>query len=498
MLALLFLIFFMPTNFFACYRVRYAELTEPKVKIIPFLMVKLDGFLPTLRSQQITFFQSFEHELNPKEPASLKLQAIRALLKKSPTKEQILCLPIALELKEQILTQEQLMKEYYRDLSLCVNQGLNGAYRASENDCIFDILNTFAAKEKTSFYFLERLRVIEVLRKEFFNRSFSSYGYVDHTVGEELLTKSVKSGNYQFVEWLLKFGVNPDYSNREASMVKYAVRGDRPDIIKLLIANGATLAKLDAQHNFHSESTLWSACTSGKQHCASLLLSLGADVNELNGHNFSILMATVKDGNAECAELLLQHGAEVNLKDKLGRTALFYAVDSWYSRVGCVDILIKYGAEIDARDSDLQTPLMYASRGGNLVGVKLLLQAEADVNAKDSSRENALFHVVKSGNSHVFAIVKTLREHKVDIDVRNNSGLHVVDHALEIYKDRRDSGISTAESKKVINYLLSEKPKLSLSTRLSVLYHFNRRKIWASAFCASAIVGAYLYKNKSK
>lgn len=493
---LLFLILFLPANLFACYRVMYAELTEPPV--IPPLIIHLQKMFPTGRSQQVSFFQRIDHILNSNEPLSLRLQAIRALVKKDSTKKLPLsCIPA--ELREQIIVQEDLMSEYYEDFAWCLKRGLEGAYRVPDDACMFDILNNFAVQKQTNFYFLETLRLIQQLTKQWFDRGFSEYGHVFNTVGEELLAKSVRSGNYYFVEWLLKFGVNPNYSNGDGSMIERAIKEDKPEIIKLLVAHGASVSKTSDRYNREKSGPLWVACNYEKYKCATWLISMGANVNELDNQNCSILMKIARNGHEDGVKLLLQNGAEVNLKDKSGRTAVFAASGYRYSNAANVELLLNHGAEINARDLQLQTPLMHASKEGNSAGVKLLLLSGADSNAKDSNGENALFYAVSSfDENRILPILKTLRMHRTDINSRNNQGMHVLDRALKRYKNRRDYGESTEKSEKIINYLLSEKPKLSFSTRCAVFYHLNRKKIWASAFCASVSIGAYFYKNKSK
>jgi ankyrin repeat protein len=474
----------------------YAELTEPSV--VPPLIIHLQKMFPTGRSQQVSFFQRIDHMLHNKEPLSLRLQAILAVVKKDSTKNLPLsCVPA--ELREQIIVQEDLMNEYYEDFAWCLKRGLEGAYRVPNAACMFDILNNFAVQKQTNFYFLETLRLVQQLTKEWFDRGFSEYGHVFHTVGEELLAKSVKSGNYYFVEWLLKFGVNPNYSDGDGSMIERAIWNDRLDIIQLFVAHGASVSKSSDRHHHGKNGPLWVACNNEKYKCAAWLISMGANVNELDNQNCSILMKNARNGYEDGVKLLLQNGAEVNLKDKGGRTALFAASGYRYSNPSNVELLLNHGAEIDARDLQLQTPLMHASKEGNSAGVKLLLLSGADSNAKDSNGENALFYAVSSfDENRILSIIKTLRMHRADINSRNNQGMHVVDCALKRYKDKREYGSSTEESEKVIKYLMSEKPKLSFTTRCVVFYHLNRKKIWASAFCASGIIGAYFYKNKSK
>ena len=491
---LLFLIFFLPINTFACYKVRYMEMTEPK--IISPMILYINRLVPKTIPERISFFQSIDHAMHPKEPTSLKHQAMRALLK-NYTSNEIIKKPLPVELKHQIITQEKLIDEYYKDILHCLKRGCKGEYRAQDNECAFDILNSFAEQEKTSFHFLETIRLIFRFNKELLDGQFLVFGYAKSTVGQELLTKTVKHGNHIFLEWLLKFGVSPHYCDGIQSMLELAIQGDHSEVVEILVSKGVPVNTLCITSDYGLlKSPLRFACTKSKFKAATALIKLGANVNEVNDNSGSILMDSVRFDNSKCVKLLIENGAHIDLQDEKGRTALFYAFDNVWGTANNVDLLIKNGAEVEVKDIFLETPLMHASKACNDKAVGLLLRAGANVNAKDSHERTALFHAFKNdyGKSPL-PIVKTLIEHQTDINALDDSGLHVVDHALERYRERRNWGYSTEVDENVLNYLFAQKPKIPFSTRIGVFYHLNRRKIWASAFCATALFGSYIYKK---
>lgn len=475
----------------------YAEYEEPKT--IPPFIVRLSKFCPDGRSAKVYFFQRIEQILNG-SPASLKIQAIRALIRKSSVKVQNLD-PFPAEIKQEICAQEEMINEYYADILGCLERGYGGFYSENEGNCLFDILTDFAGRENTSFYFLETLRLVAQLKKEWFAQGFSQYGHGYHTVGAELLAQSVTSGNYFFVKWLLNLGVDPNCSVGNRSIIERAVehRADRLDIIQLLVDNSASVFKSSNLSSHGKNAPLWTALNRRNYKCAAWLIAKGANINELDTDNCSILMENVASGSIEGATLLLQAGADVNLRNNLGRTALFAACGRRYGNAESLELLLNYGADIDARDLQLQTSLMHASKEGNVGNVKLLLAAGAHSNAKDSNGENALFYALSRCrcDENVTSILKALRIHRTDIDSRNNQGMHVVDFALAQYKKARAYGFSTQEYENAITYLMSEKPQISISTRIAVFYQLKRKKIWTTALGVSAIAGgAYLYHKK--
>lgn len=110
-----------------------------------------------------------------------------------------------------------------------------------------------------------------------------------------------------------------------------------------------------------------------------LILNEGreANINAQNNEGMTALMAAAASNDADIVMRLLQtKGIDVNVKDKFGRTALFYALDFRNSYRGkskseqvklaeaqrwIVGALLSKGAKANIKDVDGKTPLMLAA-----------------------------------------------------------------------------------------------------------------------------------------
>ncbi len=75
--------------------------------------------------------------------------------------------------------------------------------------------------------------------------------------------------------------------------------------------------------------------------------------------------------NGNMDEVKRDHMVNVNNKDRLGMTALHYAVRN--KRVDIVRLLLSHNANPNARDANGRDPLSYAAINGNIQIVELLL-----------------------------------------------------------------------------------------------------------------------------
>jgi ankyrin repeat protein len=87
-------------------------------------------------------------------------------------------------------------------------------------------------------------------------------------------------------------------------------------------------------------------------------------------------------------ELALKSGARVDREDKIGRTALFWAVESGNPEV--VDALLEAGADINHQARDGLTPVMAAVRANQLAVLQRLLGNNPDLSVLDYTGRSAL------------------------------------------------------------------------------------------------------------
>lgn len=115
------------------------------------------------------------------------------------------------------------------------------------------------------------------------------------------------------------------------------------------------------------------------------LIDSSADVNTVDGDGVSLLMLLSDadySNRAQVAQFLISKGARIDTKDKLGRTALFYAV-----RYGNdIDLVQALAATVDknACDNYHVSILTWAIWLNNYPLVVLLLSWGCDVNFPDS------------------------------------------------------------------------------------------------------------------
>jgi hypothetical protein len=100
----------------------------------------------------------------------------------------------------------------------------------------------------------------------------------------------------------------------------------------------------------------------GQMHVVKLLLKHKADVNAASGEG-TVLMGACFKGNVELAALLIANRADVNGANDLGTTPLMYAILS--QKIELIKLLLDSGALKDVKERSGKTALDYAVQSGN-------------------------------------------------------------------------------------------------------------------------------------
>ena len=146
----------------------------------------------------------------------------------------------------------------------------------------------------------------------------------------------------------------------------------RPDLVKLLMAQGADPDALDAQ----SYDAVTIAAVNDDEPTLDALLRAGASAKLVTSpYDGTALIAAAHLGHDGVVRRLIAAGAPLDLVNNLGWTALIEAVvlgDGGPRHVATVEALVKAGARRDLADRQGATPLMLAERRGFTPMVEIL------------------------------------------------------------------------------------------------------------------------------
>ncbi len=150
-----------------------------------------------------------------------------------------------------------------------------------------------------------------------------------HSIGPLVTTntlqvfKDIKNNQKQRVEEFIEKGSGIDdyYSNENITMLHYAIKHDKLDVVRVLIERGA-----DPDRFYQDKTALMFAIKEGKGKVVRYLLHKGVNVNTQNFRRKTALYYAAKYGTPEIAQLLVEHGAKIHHKDYKSRSPIEYAL----------------------------------------------------------------------------------------------------------------------------------------------------------------------------
>ena len=140
---------------------------------------------------------------------------------------------------------------------------------------------------------------------------------IPNKYGKLPLHEAVRQGYKDTVRLLLRYGADPDMLDNDGNTSLWHV-GDRVDILRLLIANGANLEF----QNMKKETILHQAVLDNNEAVVRVLLYAGMDPNiqDINGdtplHDTVVNMSP----HPKIINLLLKHDADPTIRNKEGDT----------------------------------------------------------------------------------------------------------------------------------------------------------------------------------
>jgi uncharacterized protein len=250
--------------------------------------------------------------------------------------------------------------------------------------------------------------------------------------GETALHTCARAGNVEGSKALIARGASLDAGDnwRGQTPLMWATAQGHPDVMRVLIEAGAdvnarsTIIVWERQRTSEPRdkwlppgglTPLLFAAREGCVDCTKVLLSSGADPDIVDPDQYTPLIIALINGHLDVAGALIDAGANVDMQDKVGRTALWAAVDAHTipssnrpapretdDALGSMEIITKLldrGAKVDLAlraqipyrtkldrggDGVLgpgTTPLLRAAKAGDVPVIKMLLAKGANPRA---------------------------------------------------------------------------------------------------------------------
>jgi uncharacterized protein len=304
-------------------------------------------------------------------------------------------------------------------------------------------------------------------------------------MGETALHTCARTGRPEAAQRLIDAGapIDPIESWRGQTPLMWAAANRNPEMMRTLIAAGAdvnarsTIIEWERQRTQEPRdkwlppgglTPLLLAAREGCAACIEVLAEAGADLNIVTPELHSGLVVALMNGHFDAAGALIRNGADVNLADRVGRTALYAAVDAHTpiesgrpapqdldNQLSAYDIIkmaLAHGADIDAtlrqsvpyrtkldRGGDTvlgagTTPLIRAAKAADVQVVRLLLEHGADPLAATRNGVNALMMAANvaareedmtgrdKNDRTIIETIDVLLEAGVDINASDTSG----------------------------------------------------------------------------
>ena len=289
------------------------------------------------------------------------------------------------------------------------------------------------------------------------------------------LMKAVENGDKDVVTFLIDHGANVTikdkcgYTALHRACIIY--HDCSPEVLSCLIENGADV-NLSTDKN---RTPLMTACEYGHVNTVTILIEHGANVNlqdrdGLTAVHYAVrgsqaceilsclmengadvdaktfddctpLMIAAERGDTKVATFLIEHGANVDLPDKIGATALCYALKCPGNLCEVGSCLIENGADINACiNYNCCTPLMMACEktvNDQLNALTFLIEHGAIVNLQDIHGSTALHYVVQenSGFHEPYEVLDYLIQNGADINAQSNHGRTPLMRAIDLSEE---------------------------------------------------------------
>ena len=159
---------------------------------------------------------------------------------------------------------------------------------------------------------------------------------------QSLLEFAAIRGRCDIVEWLIKYGGDPNFTNKNSySPIHMAAINGQLAVVKILLEAGVA----PDIKSFDKTTPLALAAKNGHLAVVKLFVSLGCDVNNVDQIGNTPLHVAARNGWTKCVKLLLQHDANINARNIDNTTPLWFAV--YKSSKEIIQLLLDANAEME-------------------------------------------------------------------------------------------------------------------------------------------------------
>jgi len=254
--------------------------------------------------------------------------------------------------------------------------------------------------------------------------------------GETVLMTAARTGDPGVIKALIAHGANVNAHENwlGETALMWAAAENHVDAVRVLVEHGADLNAHSAPTKYPRPvggqtllprggfSALMYAARQNSIDAGRVLAAAGADLDGADADGVTALVVSIINAHYDFSAMLIEHGADPNVADMTGMTPLYAAVDmntlqfmhgrppskpsGRLSAVDLAKLLLAYGAEPDAalKTPILQrhntagnrflgagtTPLMRAAKSGDVVLMRVLLDAGANMRLRQKNNNTLL------------------------------------------------------------------------------------------------------------
>ena len=234
------------------------------------------------------------------------------------------------------------------------------------------------------------------------------------------------------MDYLLRSGVKVDVGHK--GILSKVVSTGRKDLVETVLSAGVNIRKYGNSVPYYPLSLVVSAI-GDDDHIDRLLTNrllknrAEFSMNEKYGSvSYTPLLIASAIGDNYTVRRFIHNGAEVNYINKMGETALHFAVFNQDTSV--LRTLIREWADLNIKDRDGNTALNKAIEHKRWSVAKILIQKGANLNIKDSKGNTALHKAIKHKR---WSVVKWLIQNGADKSVLSEEDLRKLENRTEVH-----------------------------------------------------------------